>query len=110
MKTDYEFELKYTNYKSSRGNYHKVIIPIKERTLSDHGYSTENSERSRHTAINKAIKHESAVKGGDLRAGTVAVERHLIARSNQMRRRAPEASEIMYTDAMWVQNKLRKFD
>lgn len=74
----------------------KGIGLLKKGALSRYGYGTSNTERSRHLALNAAVKHD----------GALTVYRRLNALSVYTKRTAPATSKVARKDRGYVGEKV----
>ena len=70
----------------------KGIGPLKKGNLSKYGYSTAKSARSRHTALNAAVKYD----------GALPTYHRLNALSIYTRRSAPATSKAALADRNYI--------
>jgi len=73
-----------------------LIGPLNKGNLTKYGYATSKSARSRHIAINAAVKHD----------GALSTYHRLNALSVYTRRRAPSTSEAALADRNYVGQKV----
>ena len=70
----------------------KGIGPLKKGNLTKYGYSTSKSSRSRHTALNAAVKYD----------GALPTYKRLNALSVYTRRSAPATSKAALADRNYI--------
>jgi hypothetical protein len=81
-----------------KGGAKKVIGPLRQGTLRNHGYSTKLSAAKRQTALRKAVKEYSAL----------VVFRKLNAVAVLQKNKNPSVSKIFKSDSMWVRTTFAK--